>query len=74
MAHPESQIEVVVTNFDRDGNPITVVGDGEVVVGEEEGWRLWSRTMLMLDKIPRLPRVWKRINRKRKPMIIGGII
>lgn len=71
MTHLESQIEVVVTNFDRYGNPITVVGDGEVVVGEEEGWRLWSRTMLMLNRIPILPRVWKRINRKSKPKIIG---
>lgn len=72
MAHLESQIEVIATNFDRYGRPVTVVGDGKVAVGEEEGWWLWSRTILMLDKIPILPRVWKRINRKSKPKIIGG--
>lgn len=72
MSFLESQIEVKATQFDRRGKPIVIVADDEVVVGEEEGWRLWSRTMLMLYKIPMLPRIWKRINRKNKPKIIGG--
>ncbi len=70
---PEGQVGVEVTAFDSTGNPVEAVVDGEMVMGEENILRTWAMGMLRrVGMDVDSPREWRRVNRKRRPIVIGG--
>lgn len=63
----ETQIEATATLFNDLGEPLVAVVDGQPIAGETASYLALARTLL-----PGITeRVWKRKNKKRKPLIIG---
>lgn len=64
-----SQIEVVATQFDKEGEPTEVIADGESVSQLDAYRKIW----MLLNGVTKLTkRVWKRIYIKwTRPQIIG---
>lgn len=63
----------VVAQYGPGGKVVSAYNErGEVVVGSEAGIYLWWKSMMDVLRIPIVDRIWRRINRKQKPKIIGG--
>ena len=62
----ESQIMVEATQFDDEGNPVVVVADGKVGLGEAFGWLAIARLARPVGE-----REWKRVRRGEAPISIG---
>ena len=67
------QVEVRAIGFDRKGNPTVVVADGKVVGGEMEGWIAVAGLLAREAGLEVKERIWRRVKRKKRPIVIGGL-